>query len=62
MKEKLQKEIDTIKAEFAIFFSEVEKNLPKTRAMAELGNEKIAQAIFPAYVQMREYLKSKSST
>ena len=50
-----------IKSDFAIFFSEVHKNLPKTRAMAEVGNQAIAQAIFPAFVKFRNLLSTQPS-
>jgi hypothetical protein len=49
-----------IDSEFAIFFSEVEKNLPKTVEMASIGHEKIYQAMYPAYIAIREHLVSIS--
>lgn len=45
-----------IDSEFAAFFSKVEENLPKTREMSAVGHQKIAQAIFPAYLEMRNYI------
>lgn len=43
-----------IKSEFAVFFATIEENLPKTRAMAELGYESIYQAVYPAFIEIRK--------
>ncbi len=43
-------------SEFAIFFNEVEKNLPKTPEMFAVGHEKIVYAMYPAYIVIRNHI------
>ena len=49
-----------IKTEAAVFWAEIESNLPKSREMAALGKEKVYQAFYPAWVEFRKYFISSS--
>jgi len=47
-------------SEFAIFFAEIEKYLPDTFEMAQLGKQAIGNAVRSAYVNFRPWLLSQS--
>ena len=51
-----------IKSEFAIFFSEIQENLPKTQEMAAVGHERIYRAVYPAYIEIRKVILSQART
>ena len=51
-----------IKTEAAVFWAEIESNLPKSREMAALGKEKVYQAFYPAWVEFRKYFLSSQIT
>ena len=51
-----------IKTEAAVFWAEIESNLPHSREMAALGKEKVYQAFYPAWVEFRKYFLSSQIT
>lgn len=54
------KEREELKAEAAVFFDLISKYLPKSQERAALGDEKIYQAFYQAFVEFRPHIQKSA--